>query len=300
MVTVPMVLALRQVLKSDRVVSKMADYIHKVDNEESERIRHFLHVLAIGTVVFVILMITAIVTAPQWVRIISHESERRFIEPHVAWVSKHVLDKSEPLLQNYVSTLGHKLAAEMDVPPGLELQFMVVDGSTVNAFTTLGGYIFVVDDLLLELDNENSLAMVLAHEIAHAVNRDPLTAAGRGILLQVMISSLSGGGSIEPSSTTSFGSELMLSVYSREQEESADRLAVETLHATYGHVGGATQLFEILREQYGDAEIPDFLSSHPAINDRITVINRLAEESNWGEQSVTPYPQEVEEALKTL
>jgi predicted Zn-dependent protease len=278
----------------------MAEYTHKIDHDETERIRRFLVVLAIGTVVFAGLMITAIITLPQWVRIISHESERRFIEPHVGWVSEHILDEAEPVLQDYVSTLGHKLAGEMDLPPGLELQFMVVEGSMVNAFTTLGGYIYVVNGLLLELDNENSLAMVLAHEIAHAVNRDPLTATGRGILLQVMISSLSGGGNIDPSSTTEFGSEVMLNVYSREQEEAADRLAVTALQKTYGHVGGASRLFEILQEQYADTELPDFLSSHPAVESRISIIEQLSKQSNWDQQSVTLYPADVEKALTRL
>jgi len=55
--------------------------------------------------------------------------------------------------------------------------------------------------------------VVLAHEIAHAKNRDPLLGAGRDILLQLLMSSLSGGG-IDPS-TVDAGSNLMLNTYSR-------------------------------------------------------------------------------------
>ncbi len=80
---------------------------------------------------------------------------------------EHLLDDSDPELQAYVETLGADVAREMDVPENLQLRFYVVDGDIENAFTTLGGHIFVVDELLMVVDNENSLAMVLSHEIAH-------------------------------------------------------------------------------------------------------------------------------------
>ena len=144
---------------------------------------------------------------------------------------------------------------------------------------------------------EIGIAMVLAHEIAHAINRDPLSTAGRGILLQIMISSLSGSGGIDPSTTSELGFDLMLNLYSREQEEEADRIALLALYSQYGHVGGATDLFETLRDDYGDVEPPEFLSSHPETSDRIAMIRKMAQERGWGVEATNPYPEEVREAL---
>ena len=275
----------------------MNDYVHEVSEEESERIHRFLRQVAIGTVLFVLIIILAIVLAPQWVKLISHKAERDFVEPYVGWVNENLLDSSDPVLQEYVERLGAEVAESMDVPPALELRFYVIEGETINAFTTLGGHIFVLDSLMYELDDENSLAMVLGHEIAHAINRDPLSMMGRGILLQIMIASLSGSGGIDPSTTSELGFEFMLNAYSRDQEEDADRLAVLALEKRYGHVGGATELFEILQETYDGEEPPELLSSHPDTDDRIAMIREMAKERGWGFEATNPYPDEVREAL---
>jgi predicted Zn-dependent protease len=276
----------------------MNDYVHEVSAEESERIQRFVRNVAIGTVLFVAIIILAIVMAPQWVKLISHKAEREFVEPYVGWVNDNLLDTSDPVLQEYVERLGAEVAESMDVPPDLQLRFYVIEGESVNAFTTLGGHIFVLDSLMYALEDENSLAMVIGHEVAHAINRDPLSMMGRGILLQIMITSLSGNGGLDPGTTSELGFDLMLNAYSRDQEEDADRLALLALNERYGHVGGATDLFETLQESYGGEEPPELFSSHPDTDDRITMIREMAKERGWGFAATNPYPDEVREALK--
>lgn len=277
----------------------MAEYTHRVSDEEARRIQRFLYGVAVGTVLFVAIMIVAVITAPRWIKLISHESERRFIAPHVEWVAEYLLEEGDPVLQAYVDRLGREIAAEMDLPSELQLRFIVIEGSAVNAFTTLGGHIFVLDGLVRELDNENSLAMVLAHEIAHAKNRDPLSGASRGILLQILISSVRSNSGIDPRGSAETGLELLLNDYSREQEEAADRLALIGLQKRYGHAGGATRLFEALSAVYGDSEVPEILSSHPHVGDRIAAINALIAEKGWESRATVPHPAEVQDALSS-
>lgn len=277
----------------------MAEYTHRVSEEEARRIQRFLYGVAIGTVLFVVLIIAAVATAPSWIRIISHESERRFIAPYVDWIGENLLDHGDPVLQAYVENLGMELAAGMELPSGLKLTFFVIEGSSVNAFTTLGGHIFVLDGLVRELDSENSLAMVLAHEIAHAKNRDPLSGASRGILLQILVSSVRSSGGIDPRSSAETGLGLVLNDYSREQEEVADRLAATGLQRYYGHAGGATRLFEILGAEHGSEEPPEILASHPRIADRIAAIDALIAESGWEVAATVPYPPAVRDALSS-
>ena len=276
----------------------MNDYVHEISAEESERIQRFVRNVAIGTILFVLIIILAIVMAPLWVKLISHEAERDFVEPYVGWVTENLLDASDPVLQEYVERLGAEVAESMDVPPELELRFYVIEGESVNAFTTLGGHIFVLDSLMVELEDENSLAMVIGHEVAHALNRDPLSMMSRGILLQIMITSLSGNGGFDPGTTSELGLDLMLNAYSRDQEEEADRLALLALNERYSHVGGATDLFETLQESYGGEEMPELFSSHPDTGDRIAMIREMAKERGWGFAATNPYPDEVREALK--
>lgn len=276
----------------------ISDYIHKIDAGESERIRRFLYIVAIGTLAFVAIIAIAIATAPHWIRLISHESERQFVAPHVRWISGHFLEESDSELQAYVENLGEDLARQLGVPADLELSFYVVDGDTENAFTTLGGHIFVIDELLTVVDNENSLAMVLAHEIAHAVNRDPLTGTGRGILFQVLLSALSGGGMDAPTSA-GLGIEMTLKAYSRTQEEAADSMAVEALVRRYGHVGGVTQFLEELAETTNGEDIPTIMSSHPHIEDRIKAIERQVQREGWVSGDVSPYPAKIEAVISS-
>ena len=273
----------------------MKDHVHRISEDESERIRRFVHLFAAVSVAFVVLVILAIVMADRWMLLVSSESERRFIEPYVSWANEHLLEESSPELQVYVSDLARQLSAELNIADEMELDFRVVKGSTVNAFTMLGGYIFVFEGLIIRLDSENSLAMVLAHEIAHAKNRDPLLGAGRGILLQLLMSSLSGGG-IDPS-TVDVGSNLMLNTYSREQEEAADRLALAALQNRYGHVGGATQLFRMLTDSGSVPATAEFLSSHPNLKQRIEYIESMALENQWPVRPTTPYPHQIEAIL---
>ena len=278
----------------------MTDYVHRVSDEERERIRHFVRGGAVVTVLFVVFVIVAVVTARHWVTLISPGSERQFVRPHIAWLHRHMIDASDPVLQDYVARLGAELADDMGVRDDMELEFLVIDGSTINAFTTLGGYIFVFDGLVRELDDENGLAMVLAHEIAHATKRDPLAAASRGVLLQLMMSALSGNRGFDPASAGELGSELMLGIYSREQEEAADRIALEALYRRYGHVGGSTQLFETLRYYYGDEEIPEILSSHPDTADRIDALTRYADSRGWISGETDAYPPDVRAIVSSM
>jgi predicted Zn-dependent protease len=216
----------------------------------------------------------------------------------VGWIKEHLLDDSEPELQAYVERLGAEVAREMEVPGDLQLRFYVVDGDMENAFTTLGGHIFIVDELLTVVDNENSLAMVLSHEIAHAINRDPLTGTGRGILFQVLLSALSGGG-MDASTSASLGVEMTLNAYSRTQEEAADSMAVEALAARYGHIGGVTQFFEELNETTDADDVPTILSSHPHLDDRIEAIKRQVQQEGWVSGDVSPYPANIEALLSS-
>lgn len=273
----------------------MSHYEHKIDDDESARIQRFLYWVAAGTAAFVVIIIIAILTAHHWLTFISPASERDFMRPFVTWANENLVSDADPVLQAYIEELGNEIAADMELPDGLELEFHVVDGGMVNAFTTLGGYVFVFEGLIEELDSENALAMVIGHEIGHAANRDPLLATGRGVLLQIMVSSLSGGGI--DTTNMNRGSEFMLNIYNRDQEEAADRLAFEAVYDRYGHVGGATQLFRVLAESEEDIQTIEMLSSHPDVESRIEYLDELAKEKGWSANDVTLYPEEVRQVL---
>lgn len=241
-----------------------------------------------------LVLVLAFVTAERWLLLISHDSERRFVDRYVTMATDHLLEPGDPVLQRYVEDLTRQLAEYMQPPEDLLVRVHLVKGPP-NAVATLGGHIFVLEGLLHTLNSENSLAMVLAHELAHCINRDPLRSAGRGMLLEIAFSA-AGGGNVT-------GNQLLLTRYSRAQERTADKDALKALNAHYGHIGGATQLFEVLRAIERDAvpgtlsQTPELLSTHPAIDERIEAILASAGENGWPVLPARPYPDEVRAAL---
>ena len=275
------------------------DYVHQISEAESARISRFGYIMLGSTLVFVALIVAAFLTADSWLLMISTDSERQFIEPYIELADDNLLENGDTQLQTYVETLGSNVAVQMDVPTNIELTFRVIKGGEINAFTTLGGYVFVTESLLRAMDNENSLVMVLAHEIAHASTRDHLLGTGRSMLVGLLITALSGSGG-SPVPMADLSSQLMLNLYSREQEAAADDGALHALNSRYGHIGGATQLFEVVGEGQSSEDAMEFLSTHPQLHDRIETIHATAAEQGWLEQAVVPYPADIAEVLKRL
>lgn len=274
----------------------MSEYVHTVDAEEQAKIARFLRWFAVGSVLFIVAIVALFVTADSWLRLISIESERRFIEPYIDMLVENEVIEGDPVLQAYVRELASELDDQLGSDRELELRVFVVQGDMVNAFATLGGYIFVFDGLIEAVEDENSLAMVLGHEIAHVHHRDPLLGTGRAMLIQLALSTFSGNG-LDPN-TVNVGSDVVLNQYSREQELAADELALQLVQGRYAHVGGATRLFEIIRDDAEDLQFAEFLSTHPATDARIERIEALTAENGWPVDEPTPYPDAVRDALR--
>src|SRR5690606_14951325 len=111
--------------------------------------------------------------------------------------------------------------------------------------------LFVYNGLLKEMPDENSLAMVLAHELAHIKNRDPVAAMGRGLAMTMLYAFATGDYSAG-ADLASVGGELGMARFSREQEKVADLAALQTIHSHYGHVGGYDNFLDFARELLDD------------------------------------------------
>lgn len=81
-----------------------------------------------------------------------------------------------------VNLLGRALARYSDRPQ-LDWRFGVLDSATVNAFSAPGGYVFITRGLYDQATNDDLLAAILSHEIAHITNRHALKIVARGEFL---------------------------------------------------------------------------------------------------------------------
>ncbi|MCW8945559.1 MAG: M48 family metallopeptidase [Sedimenticola sp.] len=181
----------------------------------------------------------------------------------------------------YLAQVNAQVIEAMALPEGMNITLHYTDDDTVNAFATLGGNIVVFRGLLEKLPNENSLAMLLAHEIAHVKHRDPIVSVSRGVTVGAIMSLVLGQSDLGILGNT--GLYTMLH-FNREMEREADREALEAVYKIYGHTRGADDLFRVLQAYHEELEGDDgfeFLQTHPLDRKRITAINSHVEQNHW-------------------
>jgi len=190
-------------------------------------------------------------------------------------------EKKQQKITAYLQNLANQLATAQQLPEGMFITTHYIDTDTVNAFATLGGNIIIFRGLIEKLPNENALAMVMAHEIAHIKHRDPMVAAGRGLTVALALASLTGfgDGQVAQQLLNNVGLITTLS-FNRNQEEKADAEALNTLLEYYGHAKGAEVLFEILENEQAGSTPPLFLSTHPLNENRINTIKHYHQQQS--------------------
>lgn len=85
-------------------------------------------------------------------------------------IAKQARISRDSNLVNYVNTIGQRLARQSD-RPNLTYNFQVVEDDNINAFATMGGYVYIHTGLLKAADNEAQVASVIAHEIGHITGK---------------------------------------------------------------------------------------------------------------------------------
>lgn len=158
-----------------------------------------------------------------------------------------------------------------------KFRISVVENSEKNALALPGGNIVIYTGLLNEIESENELAMIMAHELGHFHNRDHLRGLGRSFLFFMTTTLLLGGDSGGAKILVN-SSGILQNNYSRDQEYAADRFALELLVKKYGHAGGATEFFKRLAAKETLPQLVHYLSTHPASEKRITALNAIIAE----------------------
>ena len=209
-------------------------------------------------------------------------------------------DRSE--VTQYLQRISKQLEEYIDTPEGIHYTIHYSESTVKNAYATLGGHIYIFRGLLMILPNENALAMVIAHEMAHIKYRHPVIALGRGVVIGLFLASLSGfsGDKLVGQIVNNTGM-LTLLKFNRDQEREADRTALAAVAGYYGHVTGAADLFKILEEleEANYLNPPLILSTHPLNRERIENIYRLARDNGWRLIGITDtIPDSIQAAIQ--
>ena len=197
----------------------------------------------------------------------------------------------EPLVTDYLARLGRRLLDTLPPQP-FEFHFYMIDDPAYNAFATPAGHIFINSGLVAALDSEDELAGIIGHEMAHVVCRHISQKIERAkkisiaTLAGVVAGALLGGtGASEAAGAVTMGSvaagQSLALAYSREDEMQADQIGLINLAKSgFSGEGLLSSLKKIRsREWFGSKEVPTYLKTHPAVEERMAYID------NWIHQS---------------
>ncbi|MDF7811107.1 M48 family metalloprotease [Hymenobacter sp. YC55] len=152
---------------------------------------------------------------------------------------------------------------------------IIKDDQTQNAFATPGGHIYVFSGLIKFLDDENQLAGVLGHEIAHADRRHSTQLLQKQYGVSILLGVIAGN---NPNQLVQMAAGIGQLKFSRTYETEADKYSTIYLNGTrYYSCDGAAGFF-IKAEKQGGGGTPEFLSTHPNPGSRITNIQKSAQQ----------------------
>ncbi|WP_317896830.1 M48 family metallopeptidase [Aurantibacillus circumpalustris] len=177
-------------------------------------------------------------------------------------------------IQKAVEQFHAEKGASKDLE-GFKWEFNVVDENTINAWCMPGGKVVVYTGLLPVTQDEQSLAVVMGHEIAHAIARHGNQRMSQGLLLQFGGAALSVALSQKPELTQqlfqqAYGitSTLGTLKYSRSHESEADQMGL-IFAAMAGYNPEAAITFWERMAASGGQKPPELLSTHPSDETRI-------------------------------
>lgn len=194
---------------------------------------------------------------------------------------KRVGQRIEQAVESYMAQ--NNLSSELS---GFQWEFNLVEDKTPNAWCMPGGKVVVYTGILPLTQNETGLAVVMGHEIAHAIAKHGNERMSQGLAQQLGGVALDVALSQKPAQTrnlflTSYGvgSQLGLLKYGRTQESEADHLGLIFMAMAGYDPQQALPFWERMAAQSGGQAPPEFLSTHPSDQTRIADLRRLLPEA---------------------
>ena len=181
-----------------------------------------------------------------------------------------------------------------DPTVNFDWEYILIDNKKVkNAWCMPGGKIAVYTGILDVTKNDNGLAAVMGHEIAHAVAKHSVERASRGVLLKTstsLINIITGGKLSEINRATGMDTVGLLSSigimnpFNRKQETEADYLGMIFASLSGYDIRETVKVWERMREANKGKEPPEFMSTHPSSTNRISNI------TEWINEIIIKYP----------
>ena len=192
-----------------------------------------------------------------------------------------------PAMQQYVNLVGQTVATSSPKPTLFGgYHFLVVNSSEINAIACPGGLILISSALIDVTSNEDELAAILAHEVAHVTLQHGISSIDQarwtefGILVAEESTERWGSNELQ-SAAGDYGdlvedvvSNIITKGYSRETEYQADSLAA-VICASAGYGPGAMASVLQTMSTIVSRSGPGFWQTHPSPEDRLAAVNTV-------------------------
>lgn len=221
-------------------------------------------IILISTAMATIVLLSSVL-APyipaSWEQKMGEESRAYFLEASIKGKDADRVNRVFATITPYLSEDDQRL----DYLP------VVVMDDIFNAFALPGGTIAIMTGLLDEIETDEELAFVLAHELGHFHGRDHLRGMGMQLGVRLMsmllIGESSGSDFLADTTTTLMGLH-----YSRKQEKAADLYALDLLQTANLPTDGAISFMEKTRGMDDRTTFESFFTTHPHTEDRLNYV----------------------------
>jgi len=178
---------------------------------------------------------------------------------------------------DYVSCVANAVVSVLEPPHSdMSWEMAILETDAINAFVLPGGKIVVFEGILKAAQNQDQLAAVIGHEIAHvtAEHTKSKLLQGRGAQIGIKVAAVLLGGGRQGATYTAqeaLNQGAMLGIllpYKRSQETEADEIGLEYMAKAGFDPRAAVPLWQNMAEETGDGP-SELLSTHPSDENRI-------------------------------
>lgn len=206
--------------------------------------------------------------------IVSEQKEIAIGKRYATEIDRSAQIIKDPVINEYVNRVAQNVARNSDLK--IPLTVKVIDSPAINAFALPGGFLYINSGLLQAATEEDQLAGVIAHEIAHVAARHWASQMTKRTILQyamlpLLFTPMSYPVYIGLSEGLNFGIPVAFLKFNRNDEAEADFLGIQYMYkAGYDPNAYVSFFGKIAMEQRRNpSSVPTVFADHPPTANRI-------------------------------
>ena len=207
----------------------------------------------------------------------------------------------------YVERVGRSLVQHTEGDAStLPWEFFLLDSDVVNAFALPGGKVFISRGLASRLSSEAELAGVIGHEIGHVTAKHANERISQQLFVQLGIAAAGLGASRTDEDVIKYGVPIVVGIggqgyllhFGRNQELEADKLGLRYMAKSGYDPWALLDVMDALQNASSGNGPPEFLSTHPLPDTRMTKIRNLLNKEHY-RAATDPRPDRFERRYET-